>query len=130
MNRIYRSIWNDKTGTFVAASENSTGKGRRSSSGAGAAASGARFALKALALSLMLAFGSNGYAAPTGGAVSAGSASIAGGAGTTTINQASQNAAINWQSFSIGAAEAVRFVQPNSSAVALNRVLGADPSSI
>ncbi len=70
------------------------------------------------------------YAAPTGGVVSAGSASIAGGAGKTTINQSSQNAAINWQSFSIGQGEAVQFVQPNSSSVALNRVLGSDPSSI
>src|SRR5487761_2064699 len=130
MNRFYRSIWNDKTGTFVAASENTKSCGRRSSPGAAAATSGARFVLKGLALSLMLAFGSNVYAGPTGGVVSAGSASIAGGVGTTTINQASQNVAINWQSFSIGQGEAVRFVQPNSSSVALNRVLGSDPSSI
>ena len=103
MNRTYRSVRNDKHG---------------------------QFALKGLAASLMLAFASNIYALPVGGAVSAGSASIAGGAGTVTVNQSSQNAAINWQSFSIGQAEAVRFVQPNSSAVALNRVLGPDPSSI
>ena len=134
MNRIYRSIWNDSTGTFVAASENAKSGGRRSSPGAsvatGAVARNARFALKGLAFSLMLAFGSNIYAAPTGGAVSAGSASIASSTGTTTINQASQNVAINWQSFSIGQKEAVRFVQPNSSSVALNRVLGSDASNI
>ena len=130
MNRIYQSIWNDKTGTFVAASENAKGGGRTSSSGASALAGCARFALKGLAVSLMLAFGSNAYAEPTGGVVSAGSASITGSAGSTTINQASQNAAINWQGFSIGQGEAVRFVQPNSSSVALNRVLGADPSNI
>ncbi len=47
-----------------------------------------------------------------------------------TVNQTSQNVALNWQSFNIGQGETVRFVQPNSSAVALNRVLGADPSSI
>ena len=134
MNRIYRSIWNDRTGTFVAASENAKSSGKKSSTGAGtvapAVATRSRFALKGLALSLMLAFGANVYAAPTGGAVSAGSASIAGGAGKTTINQTSQNVAINWQSFSIGAEEAVQFVQPNSSSVALNRVLGPDPSNI
>src|SRR5487761_2627960 len=130
MNRIYRSIWNDKTGTFVAASENTKSKGRKSSPGVAAAISGARFALKGLAVSLMFAFGSSVYAAPMGGVVSAGSASIAGGAGNTTINQSSQNVAINWQSFSIGQGEAVRFVQPNSSSVALNRVLGSDPSNI
>lgn len=130
MNRIYRSIWNHKTGTFVAASENAKSCGRRSSPGASTVTTSARFALNGLAVSLMLAFGSNVYAGPTGGVVSAGSASIAGGAGNTTINQASQNVAINWQSFNIGQGEAVRFVQPNSSSVALNRVLGSDPSSI
>ncbi|HTN67480.1 MAG TPA: filamentous hemagglutinin N-terminal domain-containing protein [Burkholderiaceae bacterium] len=62
--------------------------------------------------------------------VVAGSASIVNGNGSTTINQASQNAVLNWQSFSIGAGNSVNFVQPNSNAVALNRVLGADPSSI
>jgi filamentous hemagglutinin family protein len=91
---------------------------------------GQRFAVKALTFSIMLAFGANGYALPTGGAVSAGGASIAGGSGTTTITQTTQNVAINWQSFSIGQTEAVTFVQPNSSSVALNRVLGSDPSSI
>ena len=90
----------------------------------------ARYALKGLSLSLLLAFGSSAYALPTSGVVSAGSASISSGSGTMTINQSSQNAAINWQSFSIGQAEAVRFVQPNSNSVALNRVLGSDPSSI
>ena len=35
MNHIYRSIWNDKTGTFVAVSENAS-SGSKSSSGAGA----------------------------------------------------------------------------------------------
>ena len=60
------------------------------------------FALKGLAVSLMLAYGSSVHALPAGGAVSAGSATIAGGSGTMTINQSSQNVAINWQSFSIG----------------------------
>src|SRR5688572_32327681 len=90
----------------------------------------ARFVLKPLAVSVMLAFASNAYALPTGGAVSAGGATISGGASSTTITQSTQNVAINWQSFGIAQGEAVRFVQPNASAVALNRVLGADPSSI
>lgn len=90
----------------------------------------ASFALKGLAVSLMLAFASNAWALPTGGVVSAGSADISGGAGTLTVNQTTQNAVVNWQSFNIGQTEAVRFVQPNSSAVALNRVIGPDPSSI
>ena len=128
MNRIYRSILNHKTGTFVAAPENAK-TGKASSSGANAVAS-TRFLLKAVSASLMLAFGSLVYALPMDGTVSAGSATITGGAGSTTITQTSQNAVINWQSFSIGAGESVQFVQPNSSSVALNRVIGPDPSII
>ncbi|HEY0130827.1 MAG TPA: filamentous hemagglutinin N-terminal domain-containing protein, partial [Allosphingosinicella sp.] len=67
---------------------------------------------------------------PTGGTVSAGSASISTGPNNVTVTQSSQNAAINWQTFSIGQESSVVFVQPNSASVALNRVLGADPSVI
>ncbi len=56
MNRIYRSIWNDQAGTFVAASENANSGGKKSSPGTTAVAGGARFALKRLAVGLMLAF--------------------------------------------------------------------------
>lgn len=67
---------------------------------------------------------------PTNGSVTSGAATISTGGQTLTINQTSQQAAINWQSFSIGADNAVVFVQPNSNSVALNRVLGPDPSMI
>lgn len=67
---------------------------------------------------------------PTGGSVSAGAATISSGGSTLTVNQASQNAAINWQTFNIGADQSVVFAQPNAGAVALNRVVGADPSAI
>ena len=67
---------------------------------------------------------------PSGGSVAAGSATIAAGNQTVTVNQSSQNVVLNWQSFSIGKDNAVVFVQPNSSAVALNRVVGPDPSNI
>ncbi|MCK9382487.1 MAG: filamentous hemagglutinin N-terminal domain-containing protein [Sulfuritalea sp.] len=128
MNFTYRSTGDDKSGTFIAACDNSTGK--KSSPGANAVTGTASFALKGLAVSLMLAFGPGAYALPVGGVVAAGGASISSAAGSTTINQSTQNAAINWQSFSIGQGEAVQFMQPNSSSVALNRVLGADASSI
>lgn len=134
MNRTYQSAWNNTTGTFVAVSEVATIAGRQSSPGAsvreGVVAGNARFALKALAASLMVAFAANVFALPVGGVVAKGGASISSAAGSTTIVQSTQNVAINWQSFSIGQTEAVRFVQPGSSAVALNRVLGPDPSSI
>jgi filamentous hemagglutinin family protein len=88
------------------------------------------FTLQLLAAAILIASAGGAYALPVGGVVSAGSATIGSGGGTTTITQASQNAAINWQSFNIGTGETVNFVQPNASATALNRVLGADPSSI
>jgi len=70
-------------------------------------------------------------AAPTGAVVVAGTATVLKPSSSTTlINQTSPNAILNWQSFSIGAGEAVRFVQPSASAVALNRVIGSDPSRI
>ncbi len=109
---------------------NTSRSDRNLSAGSRARASRTRFVFKSMAFSMMLAFGANSHALPTGGVVSAGAASIAGGSGTTTITQTTQNVAINWQSFSIGQTEAVNFVQPNSSSVALNRVLGADPSNI
>ena len=71
------------------------------------------------------------FAAPTGAQVVAGSASVTRPSATSTqVTQATQNAIINWQSFSIGAKESVNFVQPNASSVALNRVIGSDPSAI
>src|SRR5258708_31641983 len=67
---------------------------------------------------------------PTGGQVAAGSASITTVPGTVTINQAGNIAIINWQTFSIGAGELTKFVQPCSNSAALNRVLGGGISTI
>ncbi|PKO34062.1 MAG: filamentous hemagglutinin [Betaproteobacteria bacterium HGW-Betaproteobacteria-7] len=130
MNRTYRSIWNEQTSAFVAVPENASSAGKKTSSCRTAPGGGDRFALKALTLLMLLAMGSSVQALPTGGVVAAGNASISTGARTTTINQTTQNAAINWQSFSIGSTETVRIVQPNNNSVMLNRVLGSDPSSI
>ncbi|MES2015829.1 MAG: YDG domain-containing protein [Pseudomonadota bacterium] len=71
------------------------------------------------------------HAAPTGAQVINGVAKVIKASSTTTlVNQSSQSTIINWQSFSIGAGELVRFNQPNANAVALNRVIGSDPSRI
>ena len=130
MNHIYRSIWNEKTGTFAATSENASSAGKKASSPTGVAGA-AHFALKALSASLMLALGANVYALPPTGKVTAGSATITNTVpGTLVINQNTGNVVINWQSFNIAAGETVQFVQPDSNSVALNRVTGADPSSI
>ncbi|MBS0644117.1 MAG: filamentous hemagglutinin N-terminal domain-containing protein [Proteobacteria bacterium] len=69
-------------------------------------------------------------ARPTGGQVVAGQASISQSTATTAINQGSQRAAVNWQSFDVGSAHKVDIQAPNSSAVTLNRVVGPNPSQI
>jgi filamentous hemagglutinin family protein len=69
-------------------------------------------------------------ARPQGGAVVAGQASIAHGANTTTITQATDRAAINWRSFDVGRDQRVRFEQPGASSMTLNRVTGPNPSEI
>ncbi|MBV9784123.1 MAG: filamentous hemagglutinin N-terminal domain-containing protein, partial [Acidisphaera sp.] len=70
-------------------------------------------------------------ARPMGGSVVAGAASISTpNATTTAINQSSQRAAINWQSFDVGSQQSVNFNQPSASAITLNRVTGPDPSAI
>ncbi|WP_457661921.1 two-partner secretion domain-containing protein [Sinorhizobium medicae] len=47
-----------------------------------------------------------------------------------TVTQGTDRAVIDWRSFSIGAGETTRFVQPSASSVTANRVTGGDPSSV
>src|SRR5436305_7423047 len=68
---------------------------------------------------------------PQGGQVVGGAATIAQPtANLTQVNQSSGTAIINWQSFNIKSGETTKFVQPSTSALAINRVTGADPSVI
>jgi filamentous hemagglutinin family protein len=130
MNTIYVPIWNDRSGAAPAVLEKGKSAGSDAQLCNRTSSHLKRFALNTLAGCLMLSFGAGAYALPQGGVVSAGGANISSGGSSTTITQTTQNAAINWQSFSIGAGQAVQFAQPNSSSVALNRVLGPNPSNI
>ena len=69
---------------------------------------------------------------PLGGQVTAGSATIQGqGTSNTVVNQASPSAIINWNTFNLGTSDALRFLQPGTSSVVLNRVTGnLGPSQI
>jgi filamentous hemagglutinin family protein len=68
---------------------------------------------------------------PSGGSVAAGAAAIASpSARTLNINQTTNQAIVNWQSFSVGQGGTVNFNQPSASSAILNRVTGATPSSI
>ena len=142
MNRVYRLIWNDITHTWVAVAEIALVRGKRTSGTVGRARRGVRGAsvrVRAIGLNVLAAslavIGIPSYALdknalPTGGSVVAGSASISQAANVLTVQQASQRAALNWQTFNIGAAATVNFVQPNSGAVALNRIIGNEASQI
>ncbi len=126
INRIYRLVWRDAIGAYVAVAEFARGHGKRSS-----AVVGAVLAIAAIAATSALAAGPPATnALPTGAAVSAGQASISQSGNQLTILQSSTQAAINWQSFNIGAQAQVNFSQPSAASVALNRVMTGDPSAI
>ena len=68
-------------------------------------------------------------AAPEGGLVVGGSATIKVTGANTRIDQTTSRAAIDWQSFSVGRNENVTFYVPQAGAT-LNRVVGMEPSLI
>ncbi|WP_028105144.1 YDG domain-containing protein [Pseudoduganella violaceinigra] len=123
MNQIFRVVWNACLGVWQVRSElgGSQGKAKRT-----------RAARRAMAVVSATLASAAAYSAdlPTGGVVVAGQGNIAQQGGTMTINQGGARMAINWNSFSIGKGNSVNFVQPSSSAVALNRVTGTDVSQI
>lgn len=69
-------------------------------------------------------------ALPTNGQIVAGSGAISAAGNTMTVTQNSGRMVTNWDTFNIGSAATVNFVQPSSSSVALNRVMSSDASQI
>ncbi len=67
---------------------------------------------------------------PSAQFVSSGSADSTVAGNTLTIDQASNKAILNWDSFNVAGDSAVRFNQPGADAAALNRIHSADPSVI
>ncbi len=139
----YKTVFSKRLGALVAVGEHATSQGKAngaSGPGASGASEGAVSALAGIgyvaALSASFAFVSIAWAAPattalpTGGTVVHGTASMSQNASQLNITQGSQRAAINWQSFDIGANAKVNVVQPNAQAVLLNRVVGQSPSQI
>src|SRR5690348_13447949 len=87
--------------------------------------------LVAILIGLHLSVPSLVLALPTDGKVVAGQATIQHTTPTSLgIHQSTDKAILNWNSFSIAANEAVRFYQPSLYSIALNRVIGVDPSVI
>lgn len=129
MNFIQPSIFNNGTQPALSVSTVNAGKKKMSANPPHTKT----IAMHALAAAMLFAMATAANAqsvSPTGGVVAAGNANIVQTGNNTTISQSSSNVVINWQSFNIGADQSVQFVQPGSNSVALNRVLGADPSVI
>ena len=127
MNKIHRVVWSAVRSTWVAASEISRSGGKSASTRRGIAGAVAAALIAALPAH---AAAPAPNALPTGGQVVSGQAVIAQSGSHMTVNQTTNQAILNWGTFNIGANAAVAFNQPSSSAVALNRVTGSDPSAI
>ncbi|MBV5316493.1 MAG: filamentous hemagglutinin N-terminal domain-containing protein, partial [Desulfobulbaceae bacterium] len=139
MNKIYRLIFSTKRGCLIPVAEivKSHGKGDTQGSTTASASRVCRRMQIGLGLSLGLTVLLGGgvpclYAAtlPTGGSVAVGNGSIATAGTTMTVQQNTQKLGVNWQSFDIGADSKVVFKQPDTSSVALNRVVGGSRSEI
>ncbi|WP_238926638.1 filamentous hemagglutinin N-terminal domain-containing protein, partial [Achromobacter xylosoxidans] len=138
MNKIYRLKFDRRRNQLVAVSELTIGAGKQKSTGraasrAGIAGTGVwtlRPLLAALAFAALPGLALANPDLPVGGQVVAGQGGISTSGNQMTIQQQTQKLVTQWQSFDVGAQNTVRFIQPDSSAVALNRVMGASGSQI
>lgn len=79
---------------------------------------------------LVVASASPAYANPQDGVVSAGQAHISVSGNQTTINQATDKAIIDWRGFDVNVDESVRFQQPSTASITLNRIRSGQASQI
>ena len=71
------------------------------------------------------------WALPQGGTVASGSATVSTPTATSMrIDQTTDRLIMDWTRFNIAANESVRFQQPSAASIALNRVLGPEPTAI
>ncbi|NVO06416.1 MAG: filamentous hemagglutinin N-terminal domain-containing protein, partial [Rhodoferax sp.] len=137
MNTFYRLVWNEAAHTAVAVMETARAHGKHSHT-VRAVTPGRRAALRLTALLLALGGLAPAWAGapapsrlPTGAQVVAGQATVTQPASAVLqVQQSSQAAVINWQSFDLGSAASVNFLQPSAGSSTLNRVLGSNPSQI
>ncbi len=69
-------------------------------------------------------------AAPQGGVVTAGDATISQSLTNTSILQHSGHVVIDWNSFNVAGNESVQFIQPSATSAALNQIYDQSPSQI
>jgi filamentous hemagglutinin family protein len=129
LNNVYRIVWNAARAAWQVVGEIGSRRGKtRDRKERPVAATSSRILLAGgllLAGPAVLAMD-----LPTGGQVTVGSGRIDTSQNAMTITQDSDRLAINWEQFSIGENASVQFLQPTETAIALNRVLGSDVSTI
>jgi filamentous hemagglutinin family protein len=87
-------------------------------------------ALLATLLTVQLSAPAVASALPHGAQVVGGAATVTREGTTLQVLQGTPKAIINWNGFSIGANELVRFIQPGATSAMLNRVVGGEASHI
>ncbi|MEG2921196.1 MAG: GLUG motif-containing protein, partial [Acinetobacter sp.] len=139
MNKVYKTVWNKSLGCWQVTSEltRSHSRGGQSSTVTGHVKETKtwfqtlRLSLLSLALlPISLWAGVSDVQLPTGGSVTVGSAQVSQNNNTLNVHQNSQNVGIQWDTFNIGQNATVNFYQPNTSSIAVNRVLDSNASQI
>ena len=130
MNRIHRLVWNHRDHCWVVTHEHATSRGKPGSTRR-AHRVGLRLQTAALLVATAVAavLPAPTFALPTAPTVAAGNAAFNTLGKTLTVTN-SNGAIINWNSFSIGAGETTKFLQPSAASQVLNRVTGGNPSQI
>ncbi|EMA3634977.1 filamentous hemagglutinin N-terminal domain-containing protein, partial [Salmonella enterica] len=144
MNKIYKLKYDRRRNQLVAVSELTTGAGKEAT-GSVAGLCGLQgvstfrrllgtltplAVLTGLVIGMLPGLALANPDLPVGGQVVAGQGSISTSGNQMTIHQGTHGLVTNWNSFDIGQNHTVQFVQPDSSAVALNRVTGGHESQI
>ena len=128
MNTVFRIVWSHARSAWIVVCE----LARRS--GKSATTVRARPTLAAIGLIGLSTLAQAGppaaNALPSGGQIVAGQGAITQSGSAMTVTQNSQKLIANWQSFDIGKNASVSFNQPNAASVALNRIIGQNPSQI
>ena len=125
MNKIFNLIWSATKERWIVVSEKVKGNGKVPSSPLRSLA-----VLTALFSAAVPAYAIDLGALPSGGKITAGSATIATSGNQMTVNQSSQQLIANWQTFNIGQNASVSFKQPSVSSTALNRITDQNPTQI
>lgn len=123
MNRIHKIVWSAVKEKWIVVSEKAGATGCPIVKGG------------LLSLAALLSLGTPAFALapgelPAGGAITAGSGTIAAAGNAMTVTQTSQKLIADWKTFNIGAQASVRFDQPGATAAALNRIHDLNPSQI